>query len=113
MKTLLVAAATLPLLGLCLAPASAATVNENQHRVTLTCHGEDITINGNRNMITLRGACRRLTVAGNSNMVTTDAVGTIETPGNSNTVVWSGKKSPKVTNLGNGNTIARAKPRKR
>lgn len=85
-------------------------VNGNEEKNTIDAAGRDVTINGNRNQIVLSGECHALTISGNDNNVVLEGVASISLPGNRNQVVWAravSGESPQVTNLGNGNRVAR------
>ena len=75
---------------------------------TLEAEGRDVSIDGNRNDITLHGKCHALTVSGDGNTVHAEALATISTPGNKNSVTWTqvvdGEK-PQITNVGTGNSV--------
>ena len=100
----------LPLATLALAGLAGTVINGNGARRTITADG-DVTVNGNRNRLTIKATTSTLRVAGNNNRVYVDRVATIDVPGNNNRIEWhvappgSPGGKPKITNLGNGNTI--------
>ena len=62
---------------------------------------------GDDNKADFTGSCEGLSVIGNRNAVTLENVATIEVTGNDNVVRWRGTE-PQITNIGKGNTIAKA-----
>ena len=109
--------------------AADVTVMDNDKTLTVDCaKDKNVTIVGNDITVTLVGTCEKLYVsgndakvtgstkgafvAGNDNTLTLEAVDTISTPGNENTVTYRrpvSKKKTSVSNPGNGNKITQSK----
>lgn len=86
-------------------------VNGDHRTVRVDCGGSDAQIGGNHNEVTLTGECRNVEVSGNHNTVHVDVAAAISAVGNRNSVTWSrgaGVASPRVSNVGTGNTVSRA-----
>lgn len=131
MKSLLFSAA-LAVSALALASSASADVVYNDAAVTAThdC-GEDpeVSINGSSSTLTLVGTCTKVAISGSSNKVTIqasdkvsvsgsmnevaiEAANKIAVVGSANQVSWKkGLKGakPKVSNVGTGNKISKAK----
>ena len=71
------------------------------------CTGQQVQMQGDDNKDDFTGSCEGLSVIGNRNAVTLENVATIEVTGNDNVVRWRGTE-PQITNIGKGNTIAKA-----
>lgn len=118
------------LLSLAATPALAdVTIMDNDQTATVDCtKHRTVNIVGNGAKVTLTGTCEKLMVAGNDanvtgsakgayvagndNTLALDAVDSIGTPGNNNTVTYKktvSKKKVAVSNPGNGNKISQAK----
>ena len=109
--------------------AADVTVMDNNQSVTVDCaKDKNVQVVGNSATVTLTGVCEKVYVsgnnatvsgstkgayvAGNSNTLTLDAVDTISTPGNHNTVTYkkpATKKKTSVSNPGNKNKISQSK----
>lgn len=94
--------------------ATVTTSDENEVVITgnksvqkRTCTGQDVQMQGDDNKADFTGNCEGLSVIGNRNAVTLENVATIQVTGDGNTVRWRGTK-PQITNIGEGNTIAKA-----
>lgn len=94
--------------------ATVITSDENEIVITgnksvqkRACTGQDVQMLGDDNKADFTGNCEGLSIIGNRNAVTLDNVATIEVTGDDNTVRWRGTK-PQITNIGKGNTIAKA-----
>ena len=88
-----------------------ANVKGNRDTVTLTDCSQ-VSITGNYNHVTLSGNSPDLDVMGNNNQVAAGHVKKISTMGNKNAVTWTSPnedEKPSISNLGNGNSISRAK----
>jgi hypothetical protein len=84
---------------------------EDEITRTIDCRNRDVDLRGDGNTLTLRGDCGKLLVTGNNNVIEIDSVQAIDTPGNENRITWAkgpSRSGPKITNLGNGNTIRKA-----
>ena len=83
-------------------------VSENEKHLTLEAEGRDVNIDGNKNEVTLHGKCHALTISGSGNTVHADAVSSVSTPGDKNSVTYketvNGEK-PQVTSVGSGNSV--------
>lgn len=114
-------------------PLAAADISivDNDETITVDCATDpNVSIAGNNATVTLTGTCKKITVAGNQATVTgsaiavwiagndntanLDAVDSLSVPGNDNTATYkkpvSAKlKKPRISSLGNGNTITRTK----
>jgi hypothetical protein len=90
---------------------TAVVIDDNAKTETIDCAGNDVTVDGNLNKLSLTGECRNVDVNGNGNVVGVEAAVAISLLGNRNTVTWRrgvAGKDPRVSNLGNGNTVSRA-----
>jgi hypothetical protein len=90
---------------------TAVLISDDGRTETIECAGNDVTIDGNLNKITLTGECRSVDVNGNGNAVQVAAAAAISSLGDGNTVTWYrgvAGKDPRVSNLGNGNSVSRA-----
>jgi hypothetical protein len=86
-------------------------VTGNHRSETFDCGGRDASIDGDHNDITLTGECGSVSVDGNHNSVSVEAVAAVSANGNHNNVTWSrgvGGRSPRISNLGNRNSVTRA-----
>ncbi|MCA9669961.1 MAG: DUF3060 domain-containing protein [Myxococcales bacterium] len=82
-----------------------ATIDGSKNKLTIhNC--TTVKVNGNGNKVVLVKV-RALEVQGNRNQVKAGKVRTIDVMGNRNTVRYRlrGKKSPRISNLGKGNSI--------
>jgi hypothetical protein len=71
------------------------------------CTGQDVQVQGDDNQAEFTGTCNGLYLTGNRNTIEMENVATIEVTGDDNTVRWRGTE-PEITNIGKGNTIAKA-----
>ncbi|WP_177204652.1 DUF3060 domain-containing protein [Hymenobacter arizonensis] len=83
------------------------TITGNKSVQKRACNGQDVQIQGDENQANFTGRCAGLYVIGNQNRITLENVTTIQVTGDDNTVRWRGTE-PEITNIGKGNTIAKA-----
>lgn len=104
-------------------------ITENEQTLTVDCaKDKNVSIQGNESTITLVGTCaavsidgnetklvgsaKSVAINGNENKVTLDRVDALAVNGNNNKVTWNRpltQKKARVSNLGNGNKVSRAK----
>nr|HEX4317179.1 DUF3060 domain-containing protein [Kofleriaceae bacterium] len=87
------------------------TVNGNDATVELTGTCDRVALNGNH--ATVHGSAQKFSINGNDNAVTADSIAEVSINGNRNAVTWRSSiaktPEPHVTNLGTGNSVAKAK----
>ena len=93
--------------------APVRVINDSELKKTIACDAkDDIVVNGGGNRLTLTGECGKIVVNGGENTVTIEAAAELEVTGADNKVTYKrgagGKPTPKTTNSGKGNTIAKA-----
>ncbi len=81
-------------------------VNEDSEAITHDCKGGDADIRGDGNTVRLVD-CRVVTITGDSNTVRAGDAETLKVLGDVNTVHWSGDREPRISNLGDQNTIVK------
>jgi hypothetical protein len=95
-------------------PAQAnADFNGAGQQAELDCEGGAVDINGANNTLVIHGSCTRLTLQGAGNRITIDLAkqASISITGAENDIRWKAAPTtkPKITSVGVGNKIYRAK----
>jgi hypothetical protein len=86
-------------------------IDDNDLTKTIECDGDDVKVDGNDNTLRLRGECGKVFVNGNRNMMKIEAVVSISALGNENDITWErgvGRNAPKISDLGNDNSIRKS-----
>jgi len=81
-----------------------------------TYAGASVVINGSKNTVALTGTCNVLTINANHNKVSVETIASIVIKGRENSVTYEKAAkgaTPKVTDLGKGNTVKKAKKDKK
>ena len=106
-------AAFLSLSALAGAAQANADFNGAGQQAELDCEGGAVDINGANNTLIVHGSCTRLTLQGAGNRITIDLakIASISITGANNDIRWKGAATtkPKITSVGIGNKIYRAK----
>jgi hypothetical protein len=109
---------SLVLIALVAGPASAGdapvhVINDSEATTTIACAAnDDVVVNGGENRLTLTGECGKVMVNGGDNTLAIEAAAKIVVSGAGNKVTYKrgvgGSAAPKTSNLGKGNSIAKA-----
>ncbi len=89
---------------------ASVTISRGNGRFTLKGACTNVTVNGGHNTVVVEHAAN-LTINGASNTITADTVETIAITGSNNKITWKQAKGgkPKVSELGQNNTVTKAK----